>query len=223
MSAPTIARPEAINTIVNGIDRYNPANIALLEEYLAEQCRQSGSDLQVNLALLKLYQFNDEAVKLDVIATVLAKALVMSPEPDFNLCLYLLNGQIIADEKIACLIALQQLVEEARFVEFWAALEANEVSREAVSGMPDFDTAMRKLIAGVVTAVYQTVSVSVLEKQLNLKGKDLDQFIAAQGWAVQDGVVSIPLNEENEAKSSVTTEALELNQMTKILAHANAH
>jgi hypothetical protein len=54
MSATTMNRPEAIDSMITGIGRYNPAHIPLLEEYLQDQCRESGSDLQANLALLKL-------------------------------------------------------------------------------------------------------------------------------------------------------------------------
>jgi translation initiation factor 3 subunit K len=195
----------------------------VLEEYLDTQCQQHGSDLQANLALLKLYQFNESEVKLDVIATILTKALIMSPEPDFNLCLYLLNESIIADEKIASLIVLQQLIEEARFVEFWATVASDAVSREAVSGVPDFYTAIRQLISNVVAAVYQVIDLNVLEKQLNLTGDELRRYIASQGWTLDGNKVTIPVNEENEAKSSTQTESIKLEQLGKILAHISAH
>src|SRR4051794_2036302 len=47
-------RPAAINELINGVDRYNPANITILEEYLADQCRHRRYDLEANLAVLKL-------------------------------------------------------------------------------------------------------------------------------------------------------------------------
>ncbi|KAI9599076.1 armadillo-type protein [Syncephalis fuscata] len=210
MSTPTMVRPEGIDSLITGIGRYNPAHIPLLEEYLTEQCRESGSDLPANLALLKLYQLYADALKLDVVSTVLTKALVMSPEPDFNLCLYLLNDTVIADEKVSRLISLQQLVTESRYVEAWAELKNDELYREAVSGVPDFDMALKQLIASVITS------------QLNMSGEELDEFINLQGWEINGSTVSIPVNDSNEAKSSVLTESLEFEQMTKIIAHANA-
>jgi hypothetical protein len=38
--------------------RYNPENIKTLEHYVELQAREKGYDLEANLALLKLYQFN---------------------------------------------------------------------------------------------------------------------------------------------------------------------
>ncbi|KAI8054329.1 armadillo-type protein [Syncephalis plumigaleata] len=222
MSATNMNRPEAIESMITGIGRYNPAHIPLLEEYLQDQCRESGSDLQANLALLKLYQLYADALKLDVVSTVLAKALVMAPEPDFNLCLYLLNDTIIADEKVSRLISLQHLVTEARYVEVWTELKNDELYQEAVSGVPDFDQALRQLIAGVIANVFQTIQKSALEKQLNLSGNELDEFITMQEWQTKDDTVIIPVNESNEAKSSVLTESLGFEQMNRILTRANA-
>ncbi len=46
--------------------RYNPENRHTLEEYVQMQCRDHGYDLEANLALLKLYQFNPGKFRLDV-------------------------------------------------------------------------------------------------------------------------------------------------------------
>lgn len=48
-------RPEVIQSLIDGVDRYNPDNISILEEYLATQCQNEEYDLMANLAALKLY------------------------------------------------------------------------------------------------------------------------------------------------------------------------
>lgn len=64
------------------------------------------------------------------------------------------------------------------------------------------------MIASVVASVFQTIQKSVLEKQLNLSGSELDEFITMQEWQIKDDMVIIPVNESNEAKSSMLTESL---------------
>ncbi len=52
--------------MLHGIERYNPNNCSALEDYLEMQCSDHGYDLEANLTLLKLYQFNPSKFSLDV-------------------------------------------------------------------------------------------------------------------------------------------------------------
>ena len=47
-------RPENIDTILNGLDRYNPETTSVFQEYVAQQCEKQTYDCYANLALLKL-------------------------------------------------------------------------------------------------------------------------------------------------------------------------
>jgi translation initiation factor 3 subunit K len=47
-------RPENIDTILNGLDRYNPETTAVFEAYVMSQCQDKSYDCYANLALLKL-------------------------------------------------------------------------------------------------------------------------------------------------------------------------
>jgi hypothetical protein len=47
-------RPENIDTILNGLDRYNPETTTIFQEYVAQQCENQTFDSYANLALLKL-------------------------------------------------------------------------------------------------------------------------------------------------------------------------
>ena len=47
-------RPESIETILNGLDRYNPETTTIFQQYVAEQCENQTYDSYANLALLKL-------------------------------------------------------------------------------------------------------------------------------------------------------------------------
>ena len=48
-------RPEDIEAILNGLDRYNPETTARFQEYVSQQCENQTYDCYANLALLKLY------------------------------------------------------------------------------------------------------------------------------------------------------------------------
>jgi translation initiation factor 3 subunit K len=51
-------RPENIEAILNGLDRYNPETTSTFQEYVAQQCENQTYDCYGNLALLKLYVGN---------------------------------------------------------------------------------------------------------------------------------------------------------------------
>ena len=48
-------RPEHIDAILNGLDRYNPETTTVFQDYVASQCENQTYDCYANLALLKLY------------------------------------------------------------------------------------------------------------------------------------------------------------------------
>lgn len=47
-------RPEHIDTILNGLDRYNPETTTVFQDYVTQQCEDRTYDCYANLALLKL-------------------------------------------------------------------------------------------------------------------------------------------------------------------------
>lgn len=53
---------------------------------------------------------------------------------------------------------------------------------------------------------FQSIEADNLGAYLHLKGQALADFIKAQGWTESNGVVAIPVNKDNEAKTTVLTE-----------------
>jgi translation initiation factor 3 subunit K len=47
-------RPDNIETILNGLDRYNPETTGVFEAYVELQCSDKSYDAYANIALLKL-------------------------------------------------------------------------------------------------------------------------------------------------------------------------
>lgn len=48
------SRPQHIEQLISGVDRYNPQNLAVLTEYLEQQLQSGEYDCLANLAILKL-------------------------------------------------------------------------------------------------------------------------------------------------------------------------
>lgn len=73
--------------------RYNPKNMITLEQYVELQALENTYDLEANLALLKLYQFNPGTYKTKIACLILLKALTNLPHTDFVLCKCLLQQE----------------------------------------------------------------------------------------------------------------------------------
>ncbi|CAM0136200.1 hypothetical protein VKS41_005406 [Umbelopsis sp. WA50703] len=214
-------RPEVIQSLIDGVDRYNPDNISILEEYLTTQCQNEEYDLMANLAALKLYQFNPHLTNDKVIINILVKALTAVPASDFNLCLYLLTEPMIIDEPIQQLTALQQLLEQSRFAKFWESFNSNPTYEQLVSSVRGFRKAIRNIVARVVSMTHQQISVPLLQSYLDLKGDDFTAFVKEQNWEIKDSIVQIPVNKDNEAKTVVIRENIKFEQLTKVIGYSN--
>ncbi|OBZ89547.1 Eukaryotic translation initiation factor 3 subunit K [Choanephora cucurbitarum] len=210
-----VQRPEKIATMINGVERYNTENVTVLEEYLIKQCESNEYDLEANLALLKLYQFNPSLAKEPVIIKILVKALTAIPAPDFNLCLYLLAEQAHL-ESIEKLTELQQLLEQARYAKFWQS-----DLKPWVAVVPNFESEIRLVIARVMAMSYQTITASALAANLGLTGDAFDQFCSSQQWQKSGELVQIPINKGNEAKAVVIRENIKFEQLTKVIGYSN--
>lgn len=47
-------RPEHIEAVLNGLERYNPETTGIFQDYVQQQCEERTYDCYANLALLKL-------------------------------------------------------------------------------------------------------------------------------------------------------------------------
>merc|ERR1712212_1074108 len=108
-----------VASMLRGIERYNPENISTLERYVELQARENTYDLEANLALLKLYQFNPGTYQLPVACQILMKALTNLPHTDFVLCKCLLGQDQMEEDNIKRIMYLHDLLEMCQFRTFW--------------------------------------------------------------------------------------------------------
>ncbi|KAJ3168444.1 hypothetical protein HDU87_001000 [Geranomyces variabilis] len=230
-AAAPISRPEDIHRIVETVDRYNPQNIPVLEAYVDEHLASptyatAPYDRDACLAVLKLYQFNPAFCNTKVICSILQLALGALPDSDFGLCLYMLNEEVLKDADVARLVALHDLLQQARFVKFWAAVRDAETAALLVNG-EQFAIRVRRYIAGTLAIAYRVVTVDALQTALGLKdAKEVDAFLAeSEGWKRdpedKDAVV-LPLTRENQPKPVVVAENIKFEHLTKVIGLGRA-
>jgi len=122
---------------LEGVNRYNPGNVPALETSVNEQCTNDTYNLNANLALLKFYQFNPDACKVNVICKILLKAITRFPDSDLTLCVALLNEQIMDDENVKIIMALSDALETASILRVWPSLEACASLTADIKGFTD--------------------------------------------------------------------------------------
>ncbi|KAJ7130063.1 armadillo-type protein [Mycena crocata] len=224
-------RTELIEDLVSGVDRYNPSNVGILEDYLYHQIRSQEYDCLANLAILKLYQFNPDLYNPDVVINILIKALTASPLPDFNLCISLLDERSInagLDEPdplpslLPTLKRLNDLLYRCRFPAFWEMYQSDELENlrdnytvECVG----FEDAVREVAIRAVKAAFTRITAERLASYLDLSGSELAAFVEKKGWKMEANVVGIPPNPDNQIEATVVQENIKLAQLTKVIAH----
>uniref|UniRef100_A0A673BR74 Eukaryotic translation initiation factor 3 subunit K n=1 Tax=Sphaeramia orbicularis TaxID=375764 RepID=A0A673BR74_9TELE len=108
-----------VGKLLRGIDRYNPENLATLERYVETQARENAYDLEANLAVLKLYQFNPAYFQTHVTSQILLKALTNLPHTDFTLCKCMIDQTHQEERPIRQILYLGNLLETCHFQSFW--------------------------------------------------------------------------------------------------------
>ncbi|KAG8869440.1 hypothetical protein FRB98_002553 [Tulasnella sp. 332] len=170
-----------IDQLVEGVDRYNPQNVEILEDYLNHQMREGEYDCLANLAILKLYQFNADLYNPDVVINILAKALTVAPAQDFNLCLALTGERSTAlpdptdpfPQLLPQLQFLYTLLRTCKFREFWEVYlspEFRELRKSYLVQCAGFENDIRDTVVKAVRSAFVRIGRSRLEGWLYLTG-----------------------------------------------------
>lgn len=96
-------------------------------------------------------------------------------------------------------------------------LQSDDLYADLYSDVPGFEDLVRIRIAGEVGKCFREVELRVLSGWLDLRGDALSKFVqTACGWTVSGDVVSIPGNAENEARSEVKGERVQVEQFGRV-------
>ncbi|KAI8035916.1 hypothetical protein M5D96_011347 [Drosophila gunungcola] len=130
---------QTIQEMLGCIERYNPDHLKTLEAYVQDQAKNNTYDLEANLAVLKLYQFNPHMLNFDITYTILLKSLTSLPHTDFVMAKCLLLPQQMKDENVQTIIDLADILERADFTLFWQRAETirKDLLKELLGGIED--------------------------------------------------------------------------------------
>ncbi|XP_069042491.1 eukaryotic translation initiation factor 3 subunit K isoform X2 [Lepisosteus oculatus] len=205
-----------VGKLLRGIDRYNPENLSTLERYVETQARENAYDLEANLAVLKLYQFNPAYFQTTVTAQILLKALTNLPHTDFTLCKCMIDQTHQEERPIRQILYLGNLLETCHFQSFWASLEEN---RELIDGITGFEDSVRKFICHVVGITYQNIDKRLLAEML---GDPLDTQVKAwmskYGWTENESGQVFIYNQEESIKPKNIVEKIDFESVSSIMA-----
>lgn len=137
--------------------------MAVIEEYVEEQARDNTYDLEANLAVLKLYQFNPNRLNMDITHTILLKALTNLPHTDFTLCKCLLLPAQMDNETVLEIIDFASVLESCNFAIFWDMITHK---KKMVSHISGFFESIRKFICHVVGITFQSIERVYLARLL---------------------------------------------------------
>ncbi|KAL1895818.1 hypothetical protein Cpir12675_003040 [Ceratocystis pirilliformis] len=214
-------RPEHINNIINGLERYNPIAVVPLESYLAEQCEQRFTDCNANRTLLKLYQLNPDRMKDEMITNILVKALSQFPSAQFSLAVHLINpGSAATGELHEALTKLRDLnnqLESAQYARFWATLDGDDLCADLIADITGFESSIRERICTLVSQAFREIDLSHLTSWLGLDEEKTKAFITEFGFTIDGTTVTIPPNAENEAKKSDIREDVNIEMFSKVV------
>jgi len=209
-----------VSVLLKGIDRYNPENLSKLELYVQMQCQENVYDLEANLAVLKLYQFNPMFFQMPVASQILLKALTNLPHTDFTLCKCLIDVSRFQDETdpLSRIMILADMLETCQFQLFWEHLIDISDLTAIITG---FEDSVRKFICYVIGITYQIIKKTTLKELLgNLTEAQTNTWVAKNGWKDQgDGFVYIA-NQEDSIKTKNITEKITFEGVGAIMASA---
>ncbi|XP_065052472.1 eukaryotic translation initiation factor 3 subunit K-like [Rhopilema esculentum] len=205
---------ESVAVFLKGIDRYNPENLSSLEHYVQMQAIENTYNLDANLAILKLYQFNPSLFKETVTCQILLKALMNLPQTDFTLCRCLISENFHELPSISKVTELSNKLEMCEFREFWRELEE---SKELIGGIKGFEESIKKFIVSVLNVTFQLIDKVQLTEMLgNLSDEDLKRMCLEQQWQITGDQVFIA-NQEEHIKSKNITEKITFENMSHII------
>jgi translation initiation factor 3 subunit K len=104
-------------------DKYNKAILPELTKCVQDQIQNGWYDLEINLAILKFYQFHpntsEGVVELEVLVKILGLALTRLMNEDFRLCMFLIPEQYQNIDSVVSLTKLAEKLENCQYVSFF--------------------------------------------------------------------------------------------------------
>ncbi|XP_013005353.1 eukaryotic translation initiation factor 3 subunit K isoform X1 [Cavia porcellus] len=209
-----------VGKLLKGIDRYNPENLATLERYVETQAKENAYDLEANLAVLKLYQFNPAFFQTTVTAQILLKALTNLPHTDFTLCKCMIDQahSFVAGPDEPQLFS-SHLIDSAVSHTCLAKQQALDENLDLLEGITGFEDSVRKFICHVVGITYQHIDRWLLAEMLgDLSDSQLKVWMSKYGWSADESGQIFICSQEESIKPKNIVEKIDFDSVSSIMA-----
>ena len=175
--------------------------------------------IDVNLAIMKQYQFRPDAdfVDRNVMVKVLLLALCKLPEADFRLALCLVPETYQNMSEIGVLRELHEHLLGADYKAFWSLVAENT---SLVSIIPSFLTQAREYIIDSFAACYQVAPADVLASALNLTSSNSEfaALLSTRDLAANaSGKVVFPTSADKQESANVVEENVQLSEVAELV------
>ncbi|KAJ8309306.1 hypothetical protein KUTeg_014180, partial [Tegillarca granosa] len=148
-----------------------------MEKYIAMQAQENTYDLEANLAVLKLYQFNPGHYQTSVTLQILLKALTNMPHTDFTLCKCLIDAVKHDEEPIIRVMQLADMLETfvCHVVSATYQTIPLETLTELLGGIPD--SQVKQWISKYGWNLQNDGTIYVTNQEENIKTKNITEKI----------------------------------------------
>uniref|UniRef100_A0AC35TW02 Eukaryotic translation initiation factor 3 subunit K n=1 Tax=Rhabditophanes sp. KR3021 TaxID=114890 RepID=A0AC35TW02_9BILA len=217
-----------------GINRYNPGNIPLLEKLIDAMVSEKKYDKDVLLTTLKLFQLNTQYYNEPVVVNILLKTMTVFPRNDFAIAKYLLDTDKISTPEIKAVLLLGEILETCNFPVFWSIVRGDYVAREGndekyrsmshlqklIKSIPGFEDETRRYVSSVVDCTFQQLEKTLLAKLLNVPVSKLPSYQREKGWldSKTDNKYVFIANHEDSVKSKNIDEKMTFESKLSIIS-----
>ena len=152
------------------------ADMAALEAGVEAQLAGSPYDFRANKSLLKQYKYRPDLAKVDCVAKVLILALMHLPSADF-LALSYLVGKLEVEPKVKLIKQLDEMLEGAKFQEFWTALASPEANE--VASVKWLVSSVRQFILLKLQYAHRSMAKADFQASLGVSDAEFNSFVAS--------------------------------------------
>jgi translation initiation factor 3 subunit K len=130
-------------------------------------------------------------------------------------------GDAPLSEAVQKLNVLNNLLAQAFYAAFWSTLDSDDLYADLIADVAGFEELIRIRIALTISQSVREIERSVLESWLGMQGEAFEKFVGGVcGWEIEGTVVKVPLNKENEAKSTIVRENVKMEQFSRVIRRA---
>merc|ERR1719327_1467290 len=184
-----MGRPAKVEEAFTVDKRYERGSLDVFKAYVDTQLQDGESDLEINLATLKLMLFYPELMDVAVIRKVLILSVSAYPANEFSLCMFQIPERLHKTDELRKVVELAQLLEMTKFNQFWQEAEKTL----ELDACKNWRGKIRDFITEVVTLTYQSIDLSDFAELTNLKGKEADarKLVQSKGLFLEGDKVII--------------------------------